>query len=138
MRAQNLALIAVARACAVRLSQGPLLASAVIGVACCGAAALRGRQPNFCNEVATYASETHITSDAEVCEPQHGAAAADVATGLEAAADELASLVTIVVNTSPIQLHPSTILIEEVLEALILNVPSLRHCPKLIICDWVR
>jgi hypothetical protein len=50
----------------------------------------------------------------------------------ESNAAELAGLVTIVVNTSPIELHPSTILIEEILEALLGHVPALRRCPKLV------
>jgi hypothetical protein len=54
------------------------------------------------------------------------------------AADELASAVTIMVNTSPIEIHPSTIVIEEIVGALLGHVPLLRKCPILIVCDWFK
>lgn len=54
------------------------------------------------------------------------------------AADELAAAITIMVNTSPIELHPSTIVIEEVVAALLGQVPLLRKCSLLIVCDWFK
>eukprot|EP01043_Picozoa_sp_COSAG02_P022893 COSAG02_NODE_1204_length_13898_cov_42.005870_10_plen_424_part_00 len=53
-------------------------------------------------------------------------------------AEELASAITIMVNTSPIELHPSTIVIEEVVGALLGQVPLLRKCPILVVCDWFK
>jgi hypothetical protein len=51
---------------------------------------------------------------------------------------ELAKALTIMFNTSPIELHPSTVLVEEVMGALIGHLPCLRRCHKLIVCDGYK
>jgi len=54
------------------------------------------------------------------------------------AEDELGAAITIMVNTSPIEIHPSTVIIEEIVGALLGHVPLLRKCPILIVCDWFK
>ena len=75
-------------------------------------------------------------------QPQRQAAphppAADASLHLSAAERELAAAITIMVNTSPIEIHPSTVIIEEIVGALIGHVPLLCGCQKLIVCDWFK
>ena len=49
----------------------------------------------------------------------------------------LASLLSVLLVTSPISLHPSTEVIDQTLDSL-LTIPELLPCPTLIICDGVR
>ena len=51
---------------------------------------------------------------------------------------ELAAAITVMINTSPIEIHPSTVIIEEIVGALLGHVPLLRRCPKLIVCDGFK